>query len=335
MTNSTKVLTAISCGATLLFLAGCGGSAHSPAETYVLVASNIKLPYWQAAAAGVKQAATEMQVKFDVAGSEKFDPQGERAEFQRILSRSPKPTGILVSSADPELLKGDIDAAIAQGVPVIAIDSDAPASKRLMFIGTDNYKAGVMAAQVAVKQMNGKGTVAVFTIPSQTNLAQRLQGYKDVFAAHPQIKIVQTIDVKGDPGVAFDAAKEILSSGKPQPDALICLEAIACSDVAEVLSRNQITGKTVIAFDTDQDTLDWIRKGVITATVGQKPYTMAYFGVKMLDMLEHQKLPNLQANFAQDANSPIPSFIDTGAALIDKSNVDQFQPLGPPAGAKK
>ena len=77
-------------------------------------------------------------------------------------------------------------------------------------------------------------------------------------------------------------------------------------------------------MDTDPDTLEWIRKGVIVATVSQKPYTMAYFGLMMLDHLYHQKLTNLQANWATDGFAPIPSFVDTGSTLIDKSNVDAF-----------
>ncbi len=336
MRTSAKLLGLAASGVLLVFLAGCGGSsAHSATENYVLVADNIKLPYWQAAAAGIKQAATDLGVKYEVAGSDTHNPEGERREFQRILNRQPKPTGIMVSAADAELLKDDIDGAIGQGIPVITIDSDAPTSKRLFFVGTENYRAGTMGAQVAVKQLQGRGSVVVFTIPSQANLAQRLRGYQDVFAAHPGIKIVQTIDMKGDAGTAFDAAKEIVEGKKVPADAFVCLEAIACSQVADVLNRNQVTGKTIVAMDTDETTLEWIKKGVITATIAQKPYTMAYVGMMMLDSLEHNKLKNLAANHEQDPFAAVPSFVDTGATLITKENVDSFQPLGPPPAPAK
>jgi ribose transport system substrate-binding protein len=104
----------------------------------------------------------------------------------------------------------------------------------------------------------------------------------------------------------------------------VCLEARACPEVAEVLSRNKITGKTIVAMDTDARTLEWIQKGLIAATIAQKPYTMAYFGVVALDQLRHYKLPSLEVNWAQDTRSPLPSFIDTGATLIDKNNVEAF-----------
>ena len=31
----------------------------------------------------------------------------------------------------------------------------------------------------------------------------------------------------------------------------------------------------IVAMDTDPGTVDWIKKGVISATIAQKPYTMA------------------------------------------------------------
>jgi ribose transport system substrate-binding protein len=104
----------------------------------------------------------------------------------------------------------------------------------------------------------------------------------------------------------------------------VCLEALAGKEVADVLDRNKVSGKTVVAMDTDEDTLKWVQKGVIAATIAQKPYTMAYYGLKMLDELFHHKPASLDHNWAQDPFSPLPTFVDTGATLITKENVDGF-----------
>jgi ribose transport system substrate-binding protein len=308
----------------MAWLAGCGGPAsqHAVNEKFYLIASNTKVPYWQNAFAGLSKAAGELKVQAEMAGPDKYDPKEQHEAFQRVLAK--KPAGILLSAADPELVKPDIEAAIAQGVPVITIDSDAPASKRLFFIGTDNYKAGQMGGQIAAKQLNGKGTVVIFSMPEQVNLKERLHGYQDSFSAYPQIKIAQVVDIHGNPTVAFDKTTELIEKGKSVPDAFVCLEAIACPEVADVLERKKVTGKVVVAMDTDDRTLQWIQKGMISATIAQKPYTMAYFGVRVLDDLVHHKLPTLGANFAQDSRSPVPMFVDTGATLIDRSNVESF-----------
>jgi len=305
----------------LLPLVNCGGSQHDVQEKYFLITANTKVPYWQEAAAGFNHAAAQMRVHAEFVGPETYDPKAEHEEFQDVLKQ--KPTGILVSASAPDLLNKDIDAAIAQGVPVIAIDSDAPDSKRLFFIGTDNYKAGVMGARMLAKGLAGKGDVVVFTIPGQANLKDRLRGYTDVFAEHPQIKITQVIDEHGDPGVVFDRTMEMLEKGA-KVDAFVCLTSIAAPEVAEVLGRKNVTGKLIVAMDTDQRTLEAIQKGLITATIGQKPFTMAYLGAKLLDDLHHHPLQSLTMNWPQDSFSPIPTFVDTGATLIDKNNVDGF-----------
>jgi len=307
-------------GMLLLVLVSCG-SAHDADEKYYLISANVKIPYWQAGSAGLFQAATQLKVRSEFAGPDTYDPKGEQQALQQAVQS--KATGILISVADPALLKDDIDKAIAAGIPVITVDSDAPASKRLLFIGTNNYHAGQIGGERLAKELNGKGNVVVFTIPEQSNLKERLRGYRDALEASPGIKITRVVDMKGDSRVAFDSSTEVLGNDKKEHvDAFVCLEALAGKEVATVLSQHGAKDKVIISMDTDDDTLSWIQKGVIAATISQKPYTMSYVGLKMLDDLYHHKLSTLSNDWSKDSFSPIPAFVDTGSALIDKTNVD-------------
>ncbi|HTR64912.1 MAG TPA: substrate-binding domain-containing protein [Terriglobales bacterium] len=306
----------------LLPILSCG-SAHDSGERYFLVVANLKVPYWQTAQAGFMQQAVQWKVRADFVGPDTYDPQAEREEFRKAVQA--KPSGILVAPADPNLLKDDIDQAIAAGIPVLTMDSDAPTSKRLFFIGTNNYQAGFMGGKRLAKELQDKGNVVVFTMPEQNNLQERLRGYRDALASSPQIKITQVVDIKGDPRVAFDTATQLLGKEKDKVNAFVCLEAQAGKEVATVLNENGIKDKVVIAMDTDSDTLDWIKKGVIAATISQKPYTMANFGLRMLDNLYHHKVAPLDKNWREDSFAPIPAFVDTGSSLVDKANVETFQ----------
>ena len=308
--------------AALLVLTSCSPLAHNPNELYILVTTNLKVPYWQTALAGLNHAASELRVKVDMMGPDTYDPKAEHEEFQKAVAR--KPSGILVSAADAAIMAPDIDAAIQAGIPVLTVDSDAPSSKRLLFVGTDNYNAGSLGGQVVSKLLNGKGNVVIFTMPGQSNLNERLQGYKNYFDSHSGIKIMETVDIQGDPTKAFDRAKDLIDK-KAKVDAFICLEAIACPEVGEVVSRQNMGGKmTVVAMDADQRTLSLIQKGVISATIAQKPFTMGYFGVKLVDELHHRPPSPLSQNYAQDSFSPLPTFVDTGAFIVDKDSVGSF-----------
>jgi ribose transport system substrate-binding protein len=213
---------------------------------------------------------------------------------------------------------------LQQGIPVITIDADAPKSKRLFFVGSNNYNAGRLGGQLLVKLLKGKGNVVMFSYPRQTNLTERQQGYQSVFDDYPDIKLTQAVDIQGDPAIAYTTAKQLLTA-KARVDAFVCLEAVSCPEVGEVVNENNMTGKvTIMAMDTDERTLKWIDQNLVSATIAQKPYTMAYLGLKLLDDVHHNKPASLVTNFGQDPFSPYPNFVDTGTFIVDKNNMASF-----------
>ena len=332
MLRSRSLFRCASMVASLVVRPSCGG-AHDSDEFFVFVTSNLQLPYWKAAGTGFAKAAEQFKVRSDFAGPQSYDAKAERDAFEQAVQK--KATGILISVTDPALLKDSIDKAVAAGIPVITIDSDAPSSKRLFFIGTNNYQAGFTGGQRLAQELKGKGNAVVFTMPDQSNLQDRLRGYKDALARTPEIKITRVVDIQGDPRIAFDTTTQIIGKERDKVDAFVCLEAQSGKEVAGVLNSYHVTGKVVIAMDTDQETLDLIQKGTIAATIAQKPYTMAFVGMQMLDNLYHHKPSSLDTDWSKDAYSPVPSFVDTGSELIDKSNVESFIQAGKNLAAPK
>src|ERR1700758_4580881 len=315
-----------------LLLLSCG-SAHDSDEYFVLVSANLQVPYWKTAGTGFAHAAAQFKVRTDFTGPQNYDPKAERDAVDQAVQK--KATGILLGVPDPTLLKDSIDKAVAAGIPVITIDSDAPSSKRLFFIGTNNYQAGFTGGLRLAQELKGKGSVVVFSMPDQSNLQERLRGYKEALARTPDIKITRVVDIQGDPRIAFDTTTQIIGKERDKVDAFVCLEAQSGKEVAGVLDSYHVTGKIVIAMDTDQETLDWIQKGVIAATIAQTPYTMAFVGMQKLDNLYHHKPSSLEVDWSKDGYAPIPTFVDTGSALIDKSNVDAFIQAGKNLAAPK
>ncbi|MBV9147075.1 MAG: substrate-binding domain-containing protein [Acidobacteria bacterium] len=321
MRTLIKLILALLLSSILLALTGCG--YHDDKEKYYLVSANIQLPYWQAAASGLRKAAHEMGVQSQLAGPDSYDPQAEVQEFRKAVAA--KPAGILVSPADPKLMGPEIDQALQAGIPVITVDSDAPDSKRLFYVGTQNESAGELGAQIAIKKSNGKGNFMVLSMPGQANLDARLFGYRKAFASHPEMKIVQVVDIHGQSSAAFDAASASLAKkGAERIDGYLCLEASSGKEVAQVMKNYKITDRIIVAFDTDQETLDAIRDGTIAATIAQKPATMTYVGTMMLDTLHHHPPGSFASDWKNDPYSPVPAAVDTGATLIDKSNLDDF-----------
>jgi ribose transport system substrate-binding protein len=304
-----------------MIVGGC--ERHAKSEHYFLIATNINLSYWQSAREGFERAAAQYGVTEDMRGPDTFNPAIEVDEFRAAVAS--KPAGILVSVSDPRLMGPEINKAMAAGIPVITIDSDAPDSQRLYFIGTNNLEAGRLGGQFVSAQLNGKGNVVFFTMPGQPNLEERLKGYKDVFANSPGIKIVEVFDMKGQSTAAMDKAEEYLArTGPGKINAYISLESSSAKDVAEAFKRSKPQDAMVMAMDVDQATLELVKAGTVQATISQKPFTMAFLGLKALDDLHHYPLKPLARDYGSDAQSPVPAFIDTGVSLVDKTNVDKF-----------
>lgn len=302
----------------LLPLAGC--RQHQTSETYYLISNNLKLPYWQTVNSGFTKAGVEYGVHVQLAGPDTYDPNAELAAFRKAVAAHA--AGILVSVADASLFRSDINDAVQAGVPVITVDSDAPTSQRLYFIGTDNLAAGHLGAERLVDKLKGKGNVVFYSIPGQPNIEERMHGYRDVLSDHPGIKVVTVFDVKGDPSIAFDQTRSLLDrKGAEKVDAFVSLESSSGPAIAEVLARANVSDRTIIGMDVGPEMLKLINAGAVDASVSQKPWTMGYAGLKALDEINHHKPDPFQNNYGVDSFSRYPTFVNTGAALVTKDNV--------------
>ena len=313
-----------SCLAIMLSIAlvtSCQKPYHQETERYVFVAFNITVPYWQEAKAGFTDASRALGVKADFIGPDSYSPDEELADFQQAVAK--RPAGILVSAARAELFKSAIDAAVQSGIPVICVDSDAPGSRRILFIGTDNFRAGLAAGTRMAEVLHGKGSVILITTPGQFNLDERLSGVKDVLKQYPGIRLARVLDDKGDPRSANDQISALLEA-KEKIDGILCLEASGGPGAAEALHRLNMSDKVpIVAMDKNPETLDWIKRGGISATIAQKPYTMSFYGLKFLDDLHHNIVHEFR-DWRKAPVSPLPARVDTGTATVDGQNVEDF-----------
>ena len=317
-----RVLFRMSIAVLAVGLGACEKPYHQPEEKYILVAANVDLPYWQEAQAGLTDIGKTTGVKVEMVGPSTFSPSEELAAFQQAVAKHP--SGIMVSVTDPKLFGDPINGAILQGLPVITIDSDAPESRRILFIGTDNFRAGEESGRHMAALLGGQGRVVIIGLSGQLNTEERARGVTEALNKYPGVKVSQTIDGKGDPRNAYDAISALLQK-KEKFDGIIALEATGGAGAADALHRMDLTGKIkILAFDKDPQTLEGVERGWITATVVQKPYVMAFYGVRFLDDLHHNVVHEFK-DWATAPAAPLPVFVDTGTAVVDTSKLATFR----------
>jgi ribose transport system substrate-binding protein len=292
-----------------------------PGETYVEVLALINLPYFIDHRLGLEFAGEELGVETKFVGPVDYDMTAMVNTFEQIIAE--EPAGILVVGFDPAL-KPSIDKAVEQGIPVVTLDAEVYGSDRLTFLGTGNYSAGRQGAQVLAEAIGGSGKVALITKIGQSNLEERIQGYKDEFAENfPDIEVVQVIDDQSDSAKAADGLKALLQR-EPDLAGVGCVEAAGGVGAATAVKELDMVGDVqIVSMDRDDGTLKFIEDGTIYASIAQKTALMSYLGTKLMYHLNHSPVPIVADNEAAGI-IPMPESVDTGTIVITKDNAAFF-----------
>jgi ribose transport system substrate-binding protein len=214
-----------------------------------------------------------------------------------------------------------INQAVEANIPVVTIDSDAPNSKRAAYVGTDHYELGRIMGQKLVEYTGGEAKVGVATAPGQTNLERRIDGIKDVFASNRGMRIVQTVDNKGDVSVCARVVTQMLQAN-PDINAVACVNAASAGVATALRETNRVGEVTAVTSDINKPIADAVRNGAIRSTMVQRTYMEGYYGIQMLALLSHPT--SFMQNQLQAGISPLPEEFDTGVIVVDKSNVGAF-----------
>ena len=133
---------------------------------------------------GMVDAAARIgpQIKTELQGPAEWDASLEARAIEELTAKGA--TGILATAGDAAPWCRPSTQPSKLGFPVLTFDSDAPDSKRLTFVGTQNYAAGYTAGEAMAEWLGGKGKIAISTFPGPDHLAKRVQGFKDALAAN-------------------------------------------------------------------------------------------------------------------------------------------------------
>lgn len=304
-----------------------GTGKNAGAKPLIAFVPNGISDYWNIAIAGANDAAKEFNVSVDVRSPR--DIAEQRRMLEELVAKGVQ--GIAVSPIDGAGMV-DIINTCAEHAKLITQDSDAPASKRLAYIGMSNYDAGRMCGEFVRETLPEGGSIMIFIGRiEQENGRQRTKGTIDAILGRPH-NPQQDLPDLSQPltdgkytilGVRID--KDNRSDGKAQaedamsryPD-LTCMVGLFAYNppiLLEALKSADKLGKIkVVGFDETDATLQAIVDGHCSGTIVQNPYQYGYQSVKLL------------ASLVRGDESAIPPsiVIDLPARKITKANVGEF-----------
>lgn len=343
MSSQRKVLLSIllvAAIAVVLYRASVFSQPEQEFRPSLVVVTGGSGPYWQAIASGAKAAAGEVAADVDVRMPDRDEDLESQSNLLHRIDTSVV-DGVSISPLDAEAQTRMIDR-LAEGALVLTIDSDAPLSDRVSYVGASNLAAGKKAAELAKEAVPDGGKIAVLLANlSKDNMLERKAGFQqeliggddDQAMSNDSYEIVGYFIDEGDNERCANQIGQLLD----EHDDLACIVGMNARHGPILLSSLKAADKLgeikIVTFDTPDETLNGIKDGHIYATIAQDPYQYGYEAVCLL------------ASYCRRPTYELPprgnlSTMTINTTIVRQEDVDEFRrtrdqrPAGGPAVAK-
>lgn len=287
-----------------------GYQPHSAAQSLALTHRQYKIgvyiqstdtPTMKIVLRGIKKAIEELNmvgVETKLITNGTFDNAAEMNAIDELVEWGSQAIAITPTTEDDLIER--VDQLVESGIPVVVFNGDIPNSKRMCYVGTDNYKGGKVAGYLLGNMIPAGGKVMPVTA-HLTNHAHyiRAQGFIEVMQRDfPDIEVLPLQGCFDRDEFAYQITKTALREN-PDIAGMYFASSGVHGAVKAIKEMKQDHPIKVISFDVEANTRD-IRNGYITVCLDQHPEEEGYRSMHILyDYLAKDKLPKSEYAFTE------------------------------------
>jgi ribose transport system substrate-binding protein len=299
-------------GCAISLLVGCSPSARTAGKPRFAFVVNVPTDrFWDIAYAGCLKAASEEDVIVEFHAPNESTAQQQKQIVESLMSRGID--GLAITPLNPESLSLVLDQA-AEMFPVICQDSDAPNSKRVCYIGTNNVELGHRMGELMLQVLPNGGKVALFVGQLDVaNAKERQQGVLEAIAGS-NLEVVGTFTDGAQPAEAKRVVTDVLAK-HPDLQGIFGLWGYNAPQAVNALEQSSRQDVQVVGSDESVETCRAIAEGKEFASVAQQPFEFGYRSIKMLAQLHRGETVDLPADRI--------IFVDT--YVIQRDNLDEVE----------
>jgi ribose transport system substrate-binding protein len=291
----------------------------------IVLITNGNSPFWDPMEVGMKKAAEDLGCEAISRRPTTDSPALQRQIIEEYQAQ--KVDGIGISVIESETIGPVIDDLMNSGIRVITFDSDAANSRRIAYIGTNNFEAGKAAGEAAKKLLPEGGKVFGFVgNQNAPNARERIAGFKEAVKG-TNIVLVDVFDDNKDPAKARANVENVLQAHQ-DVKMLLGLFSYDGPQIAAAVKEAGMLGKVkILCFDAEPETINHLKRGEIDATVVQKPYEFGYRSVQLLyKIITLGDVEKALKEFEQESGYKVApgNVIDTGVEIITPQNVGEY-----------
>lgn len=209
--------------------------------------------------------------------------------------------GLAVTPFDHPAVAAKLRELAKRGIPVINVNSDLEDSGRLCYIGSDYRKAGETAGGLMGLFHRTEGKIGIVTgSPLVVCHRERERGFREILEKrYPGLSITAREINQDDDFVSYDVTRRMLKEHPELTGLYIAAGGVygACRAVEAV---KPVNGPVIVSHDKAETTLEMLKKGVITATIGQEAFRQGHEPLQMLyDYLSRGVSPGTDAVYTR------------------------------------
>ena len=302
------------CAATVLSM-GFGAAAEGVAKEDInisVVLHALNGSFYTKIQEGALQAGEDLGVKVNVSAPNTASSLDEQVGLLETAIASGA-SAIATVTWDPTGFNNAIQEAADAGIPVVGFNQDAEGCGTQAFIGQDYETAGYELGKYIFDAMGGEGTYIIASCgPTDVALVAREAGVDRAAEEYGgKVTKIETIDIGTDLTNAYSVIENAYLAN-PDVTAIVGVDCYS-EAIGSVIEDNDLTGKVYGAgFDLTEGMLNHIKNGSVQVTCGQNPFLQGYYSVLECYMNVADGAPFIDIN--------------TGAQLVDSTNVDSVDP---------
>ena len=267
------------------FFIGCSNRNNDKKVGIVL--STLNNPFFVSMKEGAEKEAEKLGFELIVLDSQN-DPAKERSNVEDLLQLGV--VALLINPTDSDAVVKSVEVANAANIPVITLDRQSNGGEVTSHIASDNIKGGAMAAEFVLEKLANQEKINVVElqgIPGASATRDRGAGFHSILDKETNVKFVSSQAADFDRQKGLSVMENILQGNSD-------LQVVFAHNDEMALGASKAIGSStdnvmIIGFDGNDDALDAVEKGEMSATVAQQPDLIGALGVKLASRIYNEE----------------------------------------------
>lgn len=282
---------------------------RSASDAVAVIPRTTGIALWEPEHRGAEDAAAANRIRiYWNAPTREDDIQGQINLVERIIEK--RYAGLVLAPDQSLALMTPVRRAISAGIPTVIVGSSLPLQPqgKLVYLLSNDEKAGQMAAKRIARILNGSGTVAVLGINQNIDgVLLRERSFEQTLAlSYPGIHIIEKRMGSFNQPYETQTAEEILSA-HPHLNAILAVTSDATRGAYSALIEAHRVG-SVKLIGCDQDLLMPLTSGELDSIIAEDTYQMGHRAIELIAAMRDGK--------------PVPRVIRIAPMLVTKDNLN-------------